>query len=65
MNTTDPPCSFSLSPPPAKKKQDRDLATLFANCLPNTLDTTVRAVNDTDAFVITGQWGSWVGFLGG
>lgn len=36
------------------RQQDRDLATLFANCLPNTLDTTVRAVNDTDAFVVTG-----------
>lgn len=35
-------------------EQDRDVATLFVNSLPNTLDTTVRAVNDTDAFVITG-----------
>lgn len=35
-------------------QQDRDLATLFVNCLPNTLDTTVQSYNDTDTFVITG-----------
>ncbi len=48
-------CSIHMIQP-TNQPQDRDLATLFSNCLPNTLDTTVRAVNDTDAFVITGRW---------
>ena len=35
----------------------KNLATLFANCLPNTLDTTVQIVTSSppDAFVITGD----------
>ena len=37
--------------------QDRDLACLLQNCLPNTLDTTVRLFrNDgSDAFIVTGD----------
>ena len=34
---------------------DPDLGTIFANCLPNTLDTAILAWNSTDAFVITGD----------
>jgi uncharacterized protein len=37
-----------------------DLGTLFSNCLPNTLDTTIysfsnKSADDIDAFVITGD----------
>ncbi|GAB5035230.1 Hypothetical protein NocV09_02401060 [Nannochloropsis oceanica] len=35
--------------------KDPDLAVLFSNCLPNTLDTTVFHTNDTDTFIITGD----------
>ena len=34
---------------------DPDLATIFANCLPNTLDTTIVAASHNDSFVITGD----------
>jgi uncharacterized protein len=39
---------------------DNNLAVLFSNCLPNTLDTTISSVNfddesDPDAFIITGK----------
>jgi uncharacterized protein len=41
----------------AAQMADADLARLFANCLPNTLDTTVDFVDGTrpDTFVITGD----------
>lgn len=43
----------------AASLQDREVAWLFANCLPNTLDTTVTVAQDTkgrpDTFVITGD----------
>jgi meiotically up-regulated gene 157 (Mug157) protein len=35
--------------------KDPDVATLFRNCLPNTLDTTVYAHNASDTFVVTGD----------
>ncbi|PRP81693.1 hypothetical protein PROFUN_01200 [Planoprotostelium fungivorum] len=42
-----------------EKMQDEDLATLFSNCFPNTLDTTVDYFNDSQpfptSFVITGD----------
>ena len=34
---------------------DHDLATLFSNCYPNTLDTTVVSASEEDSFVITGD----------
>lgn len=37
-----------------KSLKDRELARLFANCYPNTLDTTVE-ISPGDAFVITGD----------
>eukprot|EP00002_Diphylleia_rotans_P011502 TRINITY_DN2272_c0_g11_i1.p1 TRINITY_DN2272_c0_g11~~TRINITY_DN2272_c0_g11_i1.p1 ORF type:complete len:514 (-),score=105.33 TRINITY_DN2272_c0_g11_i1:227-1768(-) len=43
----------------AQRMVDKDLAALFTNCLPNTLDTTVTATVDEsgkpDTFVITGD----------
>lgn len=35
--------------------QDPDLARLFTNCFPNTLDTTVAFHNETDTFLVTGD----------
>jgi meiotically up-regulated gene 157 (Mug157) protein len=38
------------------KMKDSDLATLFSNCLPNTLDTTVHYDSkEDDTFVVTGK----------
>ncbi len=41
------------------KMKDKDLATLFSNCLPNTLDTTVYNFTIVDGipdtFVVTGD----------
>ena len=34
---------------------DPDLGTIFANCLPNSLDTTIVAASRNDSFVITGD----------
>lgn len=34
---------------------DPNLGTIFANCLPNTLDTTIQAAGYNDSFVITGD----------
>lgn len=34
---------------------DPDLATIFSNCLPNTLDTTVNVAGSNDSFIITGD----------
>mgnify|MGYP001026123956 FL=1 len=43
----------------ASKMQDRDLAQIFSNCLPNTLDTTVHYTPNQegaeDTFVVTGD----------
>mmetsp|Transcript_27982 Transcript_27982/g.54403 ORF Transcript_27982/g.54403 Transcript_27982/m.54403 type:complete len:438 (+) Transcript_27982:1-1314(+) len=37
------------------KMKDKELACLFANCFPNTLDTTVLYAKPGDAFIITGD----------
>ena len=37
------------------RMKDKNLATLFQNCLPNTLDTTVVLATSNDSFVITGD----------
>ena len=34
---------------------DPDLGTIFANCLPNTLDTTIQRASANDSFIITGD----------
>ena len=34
---------------------DPDLATIFSNCLPNSLDTTIMTASSNDSFVITGD----------
>eukprot|EP00759_Apiculatamorpha_spiralis_P019966 PhF_6_TR25589/c0_g1_i1/m.35896/K09704/K09704; uncharacterized protein len=35
--------------------KDPNLATIFQNCLPNTLDTTVEIASSNDSFIITGD----------
>ncbi|KEG05632.1 DUF1237 domain protein, partial [Trypanosoma grayi] len=37
------------------RMKDKDLATLFENCFPNTLDTTVIRASEQDSFIITGD----------
>lgn len=43
----------------SSEMKDKDLATLFSNCFPNTLDTTVRHTSEVkgifDTFVVTGD----------
>ena len=39
----------------SSKMKDKKLATLFENCFPNTLDTTVVLASSNDSFVITGD----------
>eukprot|EP01063_Lacrimia_lanifica_P011007 TRINITY_DN17770_c0_g1_i1.p1 TRINITY_DN17770_c0_g1~~TRINITY_DN17770_c0_g1_i1.p1 ORF type:complete len:466 (+),score=121.04 TRINITY_DN17770_c0_g1_i1:54-1451(+) len=37
------------------RMKDAELATLFTNCMPNTLDTTVQHAGRNDSFIITGD----------